>query len=75
MKSRWDLIQSGTNREDIRIRGNSIYVNDLRKGSIVNGVLIDNSTSTQPDEGNKSQPESDGRRSTTEDLMDPIQSV
>ncbi len=38
MKLRWDLIQSGTDRDNIRIRGNSIYVNDLRKGS-VNGVL------------------------------------
>ncbi len=41
MKLRWDLIQSGTDRDNIRIRGNSIYVNDLRKGSVVNRVLVD----------------------------------
>ncbi len=34
MKSRWDFIQSGTNRKDIKIRGN--YVNNLGKGSVVN---------------------------------------
>ncbi len=69
MKSIWDFIQSGTNREHIKIRGNSIYVNSLRKGSVVNVVLIgsiDSSTPTPPDEGNESQPESDVRIGTSD---------
>ncbi len=34
MSKRWDFIQSGTAREHIKIRGNSIYVNNLKKGSV-----------------------------------------
>ncbi len=34
MSKRWDIIQSGTAREHIKIRGNSIYVNNLKKGFV-----------------------------------------
>ena len=34
MSKRWDIIQSGTAREYIKIRGNSIYVNNFKKGFV-----------------------------------------
>ena len=44
MKFRWDLIQLGVKKGDIRIRGNSLYVNNVKKGHIVDGKLIEDSS-------------------------------
>ena len=41
MKQRWDLIQSGIRKESVKIRGSSMYVNNSRFGSVVNGVFIE----------------------------------
>ncbi len=35
MKKRWELIQSGTGREHISIRGGSLFVSKIKKGSVV----------------------------------------
>ena len=45
MKRRWDLMQSGIRKEAIKIRGNSMYVNNSRFGSVVNGVFIEQNSS------------------------------
>ena len=47
MKERWSLISNGTNRADIRIIGNSIFVNKRRYGSVVNHVFV-HASSQQP---------------------------
>ncbi len=39
MSHRWSLIQSGTSRQLIKIRGNSIFVNNVKKGSVTGGVF------------------------------------
>ena len=38
MKKRWELIQSGTERKDIKIKGTTIWVKDMKYGSVVNSV-------------------------------------
>lgn len=40
LKERWKLIQSGTNREDIRIKDGSLFVNGARFGSVENSSFI-----------------------------------
>ena len=41
MSRRWSLIQSGTSRQLIKIKGNSILVNNVKKGSVTGGVFIE----------------------------------
>ena len=49
MKRRWDLMQSGMRKEAIKFRGNSMYVNNLRFGSVVNGAFIEHNSSRVDD--------------------------
>ncbi len=41
MKKRWALIQSGNGREQISIRGGSLFVNKIKKGSVVSGAYVE----------------------------------
>ena len=41
MDRRWSLIQSGTDRSEIKIKGGSIFVNKKRLGSVINGVFVE----------------------------------
>ena len=41
MKKRWELIQSGTRREHISIRGGSLFVKKIKKGSVVSGAYVE----------------------------------
>ena len=49
MKRKWDLIKSGIRKEAIKIRGSSMYVNNSRFGSVVNGVFIEHNSSRVDD--------------------------
>ena len=39
LKERWNLIQSGTDSRDIKIKGTRLYVKDTLHGSILNGIF------------------------------------
>ena len=41
MKKRWELIQSGTWREHDSIRGGSLFVKNIKKGSVVSGAYVE----------------------------------
>ena len=41
MKKRWGLLQSGTRREHISIRGGSLFVKKIKKGSVVSGAYAE----------------------------------
>lgn len=65
LKHRWDLIQSGTPREQIKIKGHSIFVRNIKTGSIINSKFTPNNTSP-PDAEPKhiSPPQTDPSQST-----------
>ena len=40
LKERWNLIQTGVERSDIRIKGNAIRISGLPHGRVVNSVFV-----------------------------------
>ncbi len=40
LKKRWELIQNGQNRPDIRIRGNSLFVHNAKHGFVQNSTYV-----------------------------------
>ncbi len=40
LKERWNLMQSGTNKSSIKIKGNSLFVNGSPFGSVQNSVFV-----------------------------------
>ncbi len=56
MSHRWSLIQSGTSRQLIKIRGNSIFVNNVKKGSVTGGVFSESESNLLSDTEDQSLP-------------------
>ena len=60
MSKRWNLIQSGVNKDQIKIRGNSIYVSNTKVGSVV--ILDYSQVQESPPDESVQTPKTDARQ-------------
>ncbi len=50
LKKRWELIQSGTERKDIKIKGITIWVKNMKYGSVINSAYEPHTVDTMIDD-------------------------